>query len=480
MKQLLRVTRAALLLAGSSLTGTAAPYAILHSESTAADPDWKPVVAALSDKYPGATVITYPDGKPGAALDALRKARPRHACFVTPSIDASREFVTQVHQLTRRIDEDPYVDVIWGILTGHDPANALAIARTKAPLTVERVASGTEVELDACMEGVWYCELQKHRMVRKEAGGDPVQSKGPADTTRALANTLTNDKAQLFITSGHATERDWQIGFRYKNGYFVSKNGQLFGRDTAKNQFPITAPETKIYMPIGNCLVGHIDGPDAMALAWMNSAGVHQMLGYTVPTWYGYAGWGCLDYFVEQPGRYTFAEAVFANHNALSHRLETNFPELARLPLGKPDDAMKLRSKVGVSDTARKNGLRAQDGIGLLFDRDALAFYGDPAWQARMAPGKRAYEQTLSETDGTHTFTIKPLLGTKSFDPVNTNGSQRGGRPFVAWFPKRLDNITIVAGSELQPVITDDFILVPNPGKCDPDREYKVVFKAED
>ncbi len=77
--------------------------------------------------------------------------------------------------------------------------------------------------------------------------------------------------------------------------------------------------------------MGHIDGPDAMALAWMNSGGVRQMIGYTVLTWYGYAGWDCLDYFVEQPGRYTMAEAFFANQQALIHRLATYHPEGVRM-----------------------------------------------------------------------------------------------------------------------------------------------------
>jgi hypothetical protein len=38
-----------------------------------------------------------------------------------------------------------------------------------------------------------------------------------------------------------------------------------------------------------------------------------------------------LDYFVEQPGRYTFVEAFFANQHSLIDRLETNFPGNARL-----------------------------------------------------------------------------------------------------------------------------------------------------
>ena len=104
----------------------------------------------------------------------MRRTRPRHVCFVSKPSEATRAFVASVHQLARRVDEDPYADFQWGILTGHDAGNALAIARTRDPLTIERVASGTDVELDACREGVWYCELQKNRMVRKEPGGAPA------------------------------------------------------------------------------------------------------------------------------------------------------------------------------------------------------------------------------------------------------------------------------------------------------------------
>ena len=55
---------------------------------------------------------------------------------------------------------------------------------------------------------------------------------GPDDTTKALVDTLNVDQVQLFVTSGHATERDWQIGFRYRNGQFVSRDGALIGVDT--------------------------------------------------------------------------------------------------------------------------------------------------------------------------------------------------------------------------------------------------------
>jgi hypothetical protein len=295
-------------------------------------------------------------------------------------------------------------------------------------------------------EGVWYCELVKNKMVKKEAGKQPETLTGPDDTTRALAEALTEYRADLFVTSGHASERDWQIGYRYRNGRFVSRAGQLYAVTSAQERFPINSDHVRVYLAVGNCLMGHVDGPDAMALAWLNSAGVHQMIGYTVSTWFGYAGWGCLDYFVEQPGRYSLVEAFFANQHALIDSLER-----------------------GVGD---KRGLQ--------FDKDVVAFYGDPGWDARMADGPRAFELTLAVRDDEHALTITPNRGEDSFATICTNGSQRGGRPFVFMLPQRIDTsrVQLVEGAELKPVIADDFILVPNPGQCNPSRTYRVVFLA--
>jgi zinc protease len=171
------------------------------------------------------------------------------------------------------------------------------------------------------------------------------------------------------------------------------------------------------------------------------------MLGYTKPTWFGYGGWGVLDYFIEQPGRYTLTQAFFANHHALVHRL-------------------------GESGTS--NG----DKRGLAFDRDVVAFYGDPAWSAKLAPGKLAYGQKLSSSEGVYTFEIEPRLGAASFDTVNTNGSQRGGRPFVGFLDHRVEEVKLMEGQDLSPVIADDFVLIPRPAKCDPSRSYRVIFRA--
>jgi zinc protease len=122
--------------------------------------------------------------------------------------------------------------------------------------------------------------------------------------------------------------------------------------------------------------------------------------------------------------------------------------------------------------------LTAEDGRGLLYDRDVLAFYGDPAWEARMAKSDLAWDQTLIEKDGVWTFEIKPRHGAQTFDLINQNGSQRGGRPIIEYLPHRIRPAQVLEGAELAPVITDDFVLVPNPGQCLPDHPYRVVFRA--
>jgi zinc protease len=96
-----------------------------------------------------------------------------------------------------------------------------------------------------------------------------------------------------------------------------------------------------------------------------------------------------------------------------------------------------------------------------------------------MAPGATRWDQSLEEKNGVWTFTIHPKSGEKTFEPVNENGSQRGGRPIIEFLPTRLQAVEILEGADLHPEITDNFILVPNPLKCDPARQYKIVFRAK-
>jgi hypothetical protein len=393
-------------------------YAIVVSKATQADAEWQSVVDALRIKHDG-IVISY-DSSLAEALPALRTHFPKYTCIVATPEEATRRFVAQAHQVLRQLDEDPYPDTIWGIVTGYDPADALRIAQHAEPLIVKRALTGTVGSpLDAYDEGIMFNELEAKSMWDK-AAGQPVAAKAcPQDTTKMIVDALNDYEPDIFITSGHATEKNWQLGFSYRNGFFKCKNGQLYGQDATGQRFDVTSPNPKVHLPVGNCLIANISDRECMALALMHSAGVYQMVGYTIPTGYGYGGWGVKDYFSElQAGRFSLAEAHYVNQLALIYNLER------------------------VDQQARAfRGLRG--------DRDTVVLYGDPAWEARMPKRALAWTQSLSEKDGVYTFTL--------------TANERGdwdNRPIVHLMPDRLKDIAIIAGAGYQPIVADNFILV--------------------
>ncbi|MDO4630107.1 MAG: hypothetical protein Q4C70_13080 [Planctomycetia bacterium] len=426
-------------------------YTILVSEETKTDAQWGKVVTALEAKHAekyDVSVITWNPQKPAEILEELRKSTHRYVCFVAKPTEAGARFVMITHVLMRSLDDDPYTDAFWAILTGHEAADALRIIATP-DTPVCSVVAGTDVAFDLFESGVGYDEGAKNLKRTKIPGEKVIISHdAPDDTTHAIADALNS--ADLFVTSGHATEGDWQIGYSYRNGQFLAKDGQLFGKTTDGEIFPIQSQRPKSHLASGNCLIGHIKTDGCMAPSLVHSAGVNMLVGYVVPTWFGYMGWGVQDYFIEQPGRFTLCEAFFANNQALVHRLLNA-------------DTLKLGE---------------MDKQGLKFDMNVVAIYGDPAWQNALVEKPSGWEQKLTssmETDENGaektvwTLEITPLRGEKTFDLLCSNGSQRGGRPIIAFLPyiptaHELPPATILEGEEYQPVVTENFILVPISG----------------
>jgi len=455
------LTGAALLLSCPQQGGQdpSTEYAIVVSDATASDAAWAGVIEALREKR-RARVVRYGPAMEGARAELARMS-PRYVCFVCRAEEAGREFVVSAHRITRMLDDDPYTDALWGILTGYDAGDALKIARTREPLRIERAGAGCGLDLNLFKQGQWFSECEKNLSWRKDAGEEPRKIACPDDTTRDLVALLNKDRPQFFMTSGHATHRDWQIGFSYRNGEFRCRNGQLFGLATDGTRHDVDSPSPKVYCAAGNCLMGWIEDRETMAPAWMRSAGVRQLVGYVVSTWYGYGGWGVNHYFLEQAGRFTFAESFFLNQQALLHRLETEFPEAARLAI----DRWDLETDSALLDRfARRHGIAEKDALGLLWDRDTVAFYGDPAWEARVVPDlDLGWKQALSDEDGKLIFSLTTLRA----------GSWR--RPPAALFGRSIPGLSVLEGEEFHPLVTDDFLLVPRTGDFQAGEEIRVV-----
>lgn len=219
-------------------------YVLVVSRQTLNDPAWESVVSALLVKNHGLPVIN--EKELADIRDELGKSNARYACFVAKPEECNRDFVATVHRLTRQLDADPYTDVIWGIVTGHSASDALRIAKCSKPLVVRKGAGGTGIPLNIFEEGIWYDEGRKNHAIEKVKGGKPADKVVPDDTTKLLVDTFNVFQTDLFMTSGHATERDWQIGYSFKNGQFRCKDGVLMGVDTR-------APPTKSIHPIPRC-----------------------------------------------------------------------------------------------------------------------------------------------------------------------------------------------------------------------------------
>ncbi len=427
---ILAVSMALAILCPPQTLGASDRYAVVVSQETAAAPDWKPVAEALIKKHDG-QLLTWKDD-PAEILPALTEYFPKYVCFVLQPAEAPRPRVMAIHGLMRQLDDDPYTDAIWGILTGYTAGDALRIAQYEKPLIVQKALSATVgATLDHYEEGILFDELKKETVWTKKPGEAPVKGTCPQDTTRLIVEAM-NAGPDVLITSGHATEQDWMPGYGYRNGRFICRNGQVIGLDLEGGEHVVQSPNPKIHLAIGNCLIAHVNRTDCMALSLMRSAGVYQMVGYVVSSGYGFGGWGVKDYFSEhQAGRFSLSEAHYVNNLALLYHL---------IQQGEAD----------------KPWNRSSSGS-LLGDRDTVVLHGDPAWEARMIQRELPWQQTLTENDGLYTFRI--------------TGMDKGdwdNRPIAHLLPHRIQNIQIIAGAEYKPVVTDNFILVPLYDKLTP------------
>ena len=449
-------------------------YAVVVSRKTHADKAWREVVDALRARH-DARVIVYPSYV-GEARGELSALMPKYICFVARPEEAGRKFVLAVHRMTRKLDSDPYTDAIWGILTGYEAADALRIAKHTTPLVVKRALSGTSgLDLGVFAQGVKFSEGRAGDMTVKAPDGKQEKNTCPKDSTKTIVDLLNAKESDLFFSSGHATERDWQIGYSFKGGALICKDGQLFGRDVTRKLHKIDSPNPKVYIAAGNCLIGHIPARNCMATAWIHTGGAYQFVGYTVLTWFGRGGWGTRDIFFRCPGRFSLAEAFYLNNQHIVHYLQTKHPTKAGVNFP-AFDLQKYRGLLGM--LARRYGLirkgkngRAElvkDAMGMLWDRDTVAFYGDPAWRAVLPAARHAWSQDL---------TVKGRLYTLSLR-ANSDGTWPGG-PVSVFLPHRVRNVKVRKGAELKCVITDNFILVPLKGAFKKGGEVTVVFEAD-
>jgi len=461
----------ALLPALLAAAASGAGYAVAAAEATAADPGWSQVVARLRARHPGAEVLTW-KASPLELREALARSRPRHLAIVATPDAAGRRFVAACHRLSRGIDADPWPDVRWGIVTGRDAASALRQLEGPDSLVPRVALATTGIDLSLHDRGLVLSDGAKGRWHEKRAPGDESgDAELPRNAAAMWADYFRSARPGLLVTSSHGFQHGFETPFG--SGFIRVRDGTLVpleGPDGKPAGEPLADdPAPRVYLPVGNCLVGHVDGPDCVVTAMMGRLGVRQMVGYTVVTWFGRGGWDLLGTWQGQPGRHSLSEAFLINQARMEQDLLRLAPSAADFDLRLPDTGNPMpepafrrilasplaREALGGLDPRSKEAQeRARQLVGLLWDRETVAFYGDPAFDARLTPREgTGWVATLEEDAAGATVTVR----------FADAAAAAKGAPDLAFFPRTRLARPRLAEGPAGTLVADDLILLRAP-----------------
>ena len=99
------------------------PYAVLAPSSFTTDSAaWENVVTSLQERH-GAKVLRFAN-TPMDLEAELKALNPRYVAIVDVPENIGRDYVIALNQMSRRMDNDPYADFLWGIVTGRNASAA--------------------------------------------------------------------------------------------------------------------------------------------------------------------------------------------------------------------------------------------------------------------------------------------------------------------------------------------------------------------
>lgn len=472
----------------TAATQNFSPYIIILTGNVAQDPDWIKVAQALALKHAQDKLylVMLPDLSESACADALRKVQARYAAIIAKPEEINRNVVRNLHRAARRVDDDPYGDCIWGIITGYTAEDALRIATADSPLVINRVLGTTNIGPQRFEHSYCITDWGENTPIVAQSGHtEPTTT--PCDASTDLgrqlagkgvqglfAEELSKSKPQLIVTSSHATQFNLEMPF--SKGLIFPAGNRFYEADLStmpqvlvrgiqpstkrgkagilsevaqQLNCPVIEPdgEPRVWLAAGNCLLGDAMGTrESMAVTALSAYTCNQLVGYTVPSWYGKGGWGTLSLLFENTAGTPLAEAWFLNNQFILADSIALSPSLLEARYDGSDlDAKALQrslSRANFPITADN----AKDAMGLLYDRDVVAFYGDPAWSA-----------TLNEQHSPSPYSIT-WHSDKQF--TITANSDREGRCAV-WFPTASTGEDATACDAPGAIFTDDFILFP-------------------
>lgn len=461
---------------------TVEDYTVITTESTVADPAWAAVADALVQKYPGAQKVVIPSISEKSVTEAMRSTGARYAGIVLKPEEVGRVSINDIHRAARQVDEDLWGDCLWGIITGYSADDAMRIASATEPLVIKRLLSTTNVGWHHFEYSYCITDWTNSPILEQSGNVEPTTTTYDTSTPEGVqlleqgfqslfAERLANAKPQMVVSSSHATQFNLEMPFsrglifptgnrfyqlkKPQLGYFRRPLSQANRGNTeglaklAKDRnCPAIEPDgtTRIWLAAGNCLFGDArHTKDSMAVTALSAYTCNQVVGYTVPSWYGAGGWGTLSCFFDAANGTPLSQAWFINNQFILNNTCKLDPKLLNVRFDDEQISAKLQNDV-VRSGAALNQKNIQDAIGYVHDRDVVAFYGDPAWSASLDCSKAPCPVCI-EWQNPKSFTITANMDHK-------------GRLGV-WFPTAATGKGATECNVEGAVLTNDFILIP-------------------
>lgn len=465
---------------------------------------WEQVVSVLQHRH-NAEVLRFSESPMELEQD-LKKLYPRYVAVVDVPERIGRDYVIEMNRMSRRMDDDPYADYLWGIITGYDAAAAMRMVENSEEPMVIRTGVASIKELESAKWFDSYAFVDDHHVGmcgEKKSGEDTLtygeikyrtdlEGANPKitefvrkrfgddvpDVLRQFLEYYESYEPDLVVTASHATEENLEMPGSVGN--IRCRDGRLYVDYPGEQRFVGDRDSRMVYLPIGNCLIGNINNTrNSMAVAWMNSQNATAFAGYVVTTWYGRNGWGGLKYLITNPGRYSVPEAFYMNQQDMMAQMAEWNDSLATVRFDYDTDYFEALPPV-LAAMAAPDSLSEEEMFflfGFWHDRDVLAYYGDPKWNVRMqeVPGEtdftvssRIVRVNPSENGGA---SRKCVVTVETSDGFSLERMQGDGfkeehvldLPFSYFFPVRLVNPRLPEGEDRHIVVDENFLLMYDP-----------------
>lgn len=475
-------------------------YVVLVGKTVRADTTWNKVVRRLVELH-GAETVEY-DMQTSEALPRLRELFPRYVAVVEKPERVSREFVTDLNRMCRRVDEDIYADFLWGIITGYDAEAALRLVeRAQQPAEIGRAWC---MRVDEFADGRYFEQMGRGtsdgKWGEKNGAVDNVTFWKPEEDPQQLEQRMIAwvEKYQPEFIFYQTEELKNQMrlfqGGKEEQGIVKPQNGKLWvnGRELKLGDHPRVC-----FTSVAGGNTFHTK--ENIPMAWLNGGNATALIGSMAFTMHGRGEWGTLKYWLTDAGRFTLAEAHFLNQQEMLFRLNRWSPRLLQERYVFPQDSTKVALACYHAYDAYQKQLEEWTGdkedmldkFGYMYEQDIYVYYGDPAWQVRMTDLAKdhPYEVNVCKKGKkwvvtvrtTEHFSWERLCGElcAEYKMGDLHGAV-GSLPICYFFPGRLKNPRLAPRQKqaLEVTVNKDFLFIHN-AYLEPDKTYKIILNTD-